>query len=372
MTRSVRRGFAAGLAVLALASLAGAGDIRFLVKDLYPIASVTGNEAALAAKIAAFLPKSLAAEIDGLGGLYARLGSGGPIVVAALDEFGYVVSGITPDGYLTLDRVGAPPVPIFDSFLLGHAVVVGTKAGPINGVVAQPAMHLLSRERRDQLAKELTLDLIFVDIAARTETEARARGVEILDPVSFKPVLAELAGDRLAGPGLGVKTLGAVLAAAAGLSVQAADLNKKPAAAQLAWMAQSRFPARGSRSSLGAARARNRMTGKTAIVLDIIPADRGETSPVFGKGVVLVQAKEGPSKIRDFIESTASEMKIPLQFRVGIESPLLAPFLANGGDAVILALPARYAGTPAETIDMKDAGRLVDLLTEVFGKGRFE
>ena len=46
-------GFAA--AFLAAASLSFADDVKVLVKDFYPIPSVTGNEAALAAKIAALL-----------------------------------------------------------------------------------------------------------------------------------------------------------------------------------------------------------------------------------------------------------------------------------------------------------------------------
>jgi putative aminopeptidase FrvX len=364
------RRFAAAAALLAAASLAFAGDIKVLVKDFYPIASVTGNEAALAAKVASMLPKSLTVEKDALGSLYARLGSGGPIITAALDEFGYVVSGMTPEGYLTVDRAVAPPVPIYDSFLFGHPVTIGTKAGPINGVVSQPAIHVLTRERREQLAQGPWIDLIFVDVAARSEDEVRGRGIEILDPVSFKPNLAELANNRWAGPGLGSKTLAAVLAARASQTVEQAELNKKPVAVQFAWMAQSRFPARGSRSSLGAARARAQLAGKTVVVLDTIPADRGEKSPVFGKGIVLIQAKEGPSKLRDAIEAAAVDKRIPLQLRTGSDSPLLAPFLADGSDALILALPARYAGTPAETIDMAEANDLVTLLGALLETGR--
>jgi putative aminopeptidase FrvX len=356
MSYPSRRRFAAAAAILAAATLAFAGDIKVLVKDIYPIPSVTGNEAALAAKIASMLPKSLTVERDGLGSLYARLGSGGPIIAAGLDEFGYVVSGITAEGYLTLDRAVAPPVPIYDSFLFGHPVVIGTKAGPLSGVVSQPAMHVLTRERREQLSLGPWLDWVFVDVAARNEDEVRGRGIEILDPISFKPNLAE--------------TLAAVLAAQAVLTAQPAEPNKKPAAAQFVWMAQSRFPARGSRASLGAFRARAQLTGKTAIILDIIPADRGEKSPVFGKGIVLLQAKEGPSKLRDAVEAAAVDCKIPLQLRTGSDSPLLAPFLAEGGDAVILALAVRYAGTPAETIDMAEANQLVTLLGALLETGR--
>jgi endoglucanase len=353
-------------AVLALAAAAVSADVRGLVKDLFPLPAVTGNEMILAAKIAALLPRTLTVETEGLGSLTAGSGSGGPAVLAALDEFGYVVSGFTADGYLTLDRAVAPPIPIADSFLLGHPVVIGTKTGPVIGIVSQPAMHLLTRERRDQLAKDLTLDLIFVDVGVRSEAEARAKGVEILDPVTFRQDLVSLAGDRLAGPSIGQKSTCAALLAVALDSAK----DKTPRPAQFVWMAQSRFPARGVRASLGALRAKTKLAPKTAIILDVIAADRGEKSPVFGKGIVVIQAKDAPSKLRQAIDDVAQERKIPLQYRSGMESPLLAPFLADGCDAVVLALPARYAGTPAEIIDLKDVQALADLVAAVLKTGR--
>lgn len=353
-------------AVLALAAAAASADVRGLVKDLFPIPAATGNEMVLAAKIASLLPQTLAVETEGLGSLTAGLGSGGPAVLAALDEFGYIVSGFTSDGYLTLDRAVALPVPIAVSFLLGHPVVIGTKSGAVTGIVSQPAMHLLTRERRDQLANDLTLDLIFVDVGVRSEAEARAKGVEILDPVTFRQDLVSLAGDRLAGPAMGQKSTCAALLAVALEAVK----DKTPPPAQFVWMAQSRFPARGVRASLGALRAKTKLAPKTAIVLDVIAADRGEKSPVFGKGLVLIQAKDAPSKLREAIDAAALARKIPLQYRTGVESPLLAPFLADGGDAVILALPARYAGTPAELVDLKDVQALVDLVAAVLKTGR--
>ncbi|MCK7479464.1 MAG: hypothetical protein M0C28_20540 [Candidatus Moduliflexus flocculans] len=50
-------------------------------------------------------------------------GAAGPtLVLAALDGYGHMVSGITPEGYLTLDRPVPPPHARFDAFLLGQPV----------------------------------------------------------------------------------------------------------------------------------------------------------------------------------------------------------------------------------------------------------
>jgi putative aminopeptidase FrvX len=352
----------------ALALSASAADVKDLLKELFPIPSTTGNEQFLAARIAGYLPKGAALSSDNLGGVYLRLGpSGGPVLAAGLDEFGYVVSGITPDGCLTLDRAVPAPLAMADSFLIGHPVVIMTKSKPVYGIVAQPAMHLLTRERRDRLARDLSLDNVFVDLGVRSAVEARARGIEILDPVTYWPDLTMLAGDYCSGPGLGQKALCAALAAAA------LELTSvKGAAADIVWAAQSRFPARGTRASLGMTRVRTKLAAVRAIVLETAAADRGPQSPLLGKGIVLRQAKDGPSKVREAAEAAALEKKLLLQYRAGSESPQLAPFVSDGGDAISLALPVRYAGTPSETVSLRDVTALAALLTEIVKEGRLK
>jgi putative aminopeptidase FrvX len=359
----------AGTLVLALAASAGAGgaEVKGLVKGIYPIPAATGNEEFLAAGIAALLPRGMATERDNLGGLYARAGSSGPAltVLAPLDEFGYVVSSITDDGYLRLDRAAAPPVAIADSFLLGRSVAIVTGSGRVEGLVCQPSLHLMTPERRVELAKPLTLDYIFVDVGARSEEDVSARGIRVLDPVTIRPELAVLAGERLAGPGLGQKAVCAALLAVA--RDLAAD---KGAAADLVWSAQSRFIKRAVKSSLGALRVREKLSTKTALVLDIVPADRDAKGPSIGRGPVISQAKDEPSALREAVEAAAAARNIPLQFRSGDESPLLLPFLADGGVALVLGLPVRYAGTPGEVVDLKDVQRLADLVAEVIRERR--
>jgi endoglucanase len=370
----IRRRIAAfSLIALVCASPAAASpaDLKDLVRQLYPVPSATGNEEILAAKIASLLPKSAAVERDNLGGLFARFGAAGETalaVVTPLDEFGYAVSNILPDGYLQLDRLGTPPVGIFDAFLMGHDVVLSTRSGLRQGIVVQPAMHVLSTEMRDKIAKSVTLDMIYVDVGARSEADVRAKGIDILDPVTFSQDLAVLANDRLAGTALGLKTNAAVLTALA----EAAGGGSLPQATALGWMTQTRMAARGSRSALGAVRARNRLAPKAAIVLGTVAADRGEKSPVFGKGIVVIQAKEGPMKLRDAVDAVAKEKGIALQAQTGGEGAILTPFLADGAEALILALPVKFAGTPSEVVDMKDARSLLDLVSDIVRTGRMK
>jgi len=345
-----------------------AQDIQSLVREIFPIPSATGNENALAAKIELSLPKSVPKEKDPLGSLYVRLGKGEPrlAVLAALDEYGYIVSGITSDGYLRLDRAVTAPHPLFDSYLLGHPVVVSTANGLLEGIVSQPAMHLLTRERRDELARNFSLDLVYLDIGTRSEEEVRAKGVEILDPVTFWPDLSELANQRWAGHALGQKTGCAVLLSLAGET----SASKFAQETTLGWLAQTKFPARGTRTALGAMRVKRKFLPQQVIILDMVPAERGEKSPALGKGPVLVQAKEGPSKLKDQIEATARKMNIPLQYLTGVESSVMAPFLGDSTEVVGLALPVKFPHTPVEVVDFKDAQALKKLLQGTLVSGR--
>ncbi len=359
----------AALAALGLAvSAAGAAEVKALTKDLFAVPSTTGNEDRLAGKIKALLPKGLAVEEDGLGTIAVRsAGTPGPLlIVAALDGYGHMVGGFTPDGYLTLDRPVAPPHARFDAFLMGQPVVVTTARGPVPGIVAQPALHLLTPERRRTLVDGFSLESAFVDIGVRSEKEARARGVERLDPVTFPAVLTELAGGQWAGPSLGLK--GAAAALLAALEGPAAVGGPETV---VAWAAQTKFGARGrgARPAVGAARARARWQPQRTIVVDLVAAGKGDGFPFPGGGPVLVQYKSGPSELRRALEAAAAAAGAPLQFMTGPDTPLSLPFEVPPAEVVALALPVRFLDTPSEVVSLGDLEALAGILKRFLQTG---
>ena len=356
-----RTGLLLALACLTAVSLR-AEDVKSLTKAVFSIPSTTGNEDLLAGKIRGLLPRGLAVEEDGLGTVAVRFrGPGAPtFLLAALDGYGHIVSGITSDGYLTIDRPVAPPHARFDAYLLGQPVIVSTARGPVQGVVSQPAMHLLTQERRKTLVENFSLENAFIDIGVRSEREARDKGVEILDPVTFWPVLTELAGDKWSGPSLGLKTVAAVLVAVA------ESLTEEPPSGEtvIAWAAQTKFAARGrgARPALGALRAKTKWNPGRTVVVDVIAAGKDGTAPVLGKGPVLVLAKDGPTALRQAFERAAAGAGIACQFLIAADSPLTIPFAGPPSEVLILALPVLFLNTPSEVVDLKDLQALRDLL----------
>src|SRR5580658_4705491 len=116
---------------------AAAGEAQEL-RELADIPSVPGYESQLVGKIrdqlSAFHPT-----MDNLGDVMVTLGSGAPhrLIVSPVDEPGFVVSGITDDGYLRLQRLPQSGLPaVFNDLYSAQPVKIGTTNGQwLDGVV---------------------------------------------------------------------------------------------------------------------------------------------------------------------------------------------------------------------------------------------
>ena len=86
-------------------SVAQSGLVNDL-RELVETPAVPGYEQQLAAKIAAKL-KSFSPKVDEQSNVTVTIGKGTPhrLIVASMDEPGFVTSGITSDRYLTLQRL---------------------------------------------------------------------------------------------------------------------------------------------------------------------------------------------------------------------------------------------------------------------------
>ena len=168
------------------------------------IPAVSGYEQDLAGRIRDEL-KALSPKTDNLGNVYVTLGSGSPhrLLVASLDEPGYIVSAITADGYLRVQRLPqTAPHPLFDLLHSAQPVWVMTRSGKkIPGVVAGLSVHLLPA--RVNPPKMNHPDEMYIDIGAASAAEVRAAGVDLLDPIALNRQLYALGNDEVAGVAVG-------------------------------------------------------------------------------------------------------------------------------------------------------------------------
>jgi len=295
-----------------------------LVVRLANMSAVTGLEDAMAESLAAALPGAVT---DRAGNVILVRGSGQPtrIALCPMDEMGYVVGAITPEGYLTLRRVGATLVgPLYDQYLEGQRVTVFGRRGPLPGVVGVRSTHL-TRGRPAAPEEPFNLDNAYVDVGAATAAGAQALGVEILAPVTREKRAHRYGADLLAAPAASARAACAALLAAAG-----------------------RLPAAGPAGTFIAAftRRRNlRWDGGSTVVIehahgaaaaDVVLLGGASGADSLGSGAVL-SGRDSLPAAQGFQAATAWD------------------------------LPTRYARTPVETVSLKDVAALADKLQAFLG-----
>jgi len=156
-----------------------------LARELAAIPAPSGSETKLMEAIehASALPTG---RLDNLGNLSYPLGQGPHplLLVTEVDEPGFVVSAVLPNGYLRLKEVVArAPMPAgFTQLLFGNRVSILTAKEPVAGVGVGLSIHL-QPSRKPETAPGYTGDDLYVDVGATSAAEVSAAGIQLLDPV---------------------------------------------------------------------------------------------------------------------------------------------------------------------------------------------
>jgi putative aminopeptidase FrvX len=362
------------LAVCALQVVPSA-RAQSLEKDLAWLAetpAVSGYEQELAAQIRDRL-KSFSPRTDNLGNVYVTLGTGAPhrLIATSIDEPGYVVSAITPDGFLRVQRLPQqPPNAVFDLLHAAQPVWVLTRSGKkVSGVFAGLSVHL--QPGRQNAPKMNHPDEMYVDIGAASADEVRAAGVDLLDPVALNRELRALGANELSTPAVGDRFGSAVLL----------ELLRRMDASKLKGTLTVAFATQQWTGGRGFGRLLNELHPDEVVFVGRIGAPRQPTvvgqpapsakaaEPKTGSGVLLaVKDLAAPfAALPGELKDLAQHNSIPLT------TAAAAP-LRSGG---VEPLPERTAQlgianvwpvTPAESLARTDLKTLADLL-EAYASG---
>ncbi len=181
-----------------------AGPLQNDLAELVATPAVSGYEGQLGNQIRLKLTR-WHPRIDNLGDVIVTMGNGAPhrLIVAPMDEPGLVVSDVTSDGYLRVQRLpqfGLPP--IYNELYAAQPVKVETRSGKwINGVVAGLSVHLFPG--RMKVPNPEDLDDVYIDIGADSAAEVHAAGVDNLSPIALDRSLFDLGGEEYAGVSVG-------------------------------------------------------------------------------------------------------------------------------------------------------------------------
>lgn len=166
--------------------------MKELLKELCMINGVSGDENAVREYIIEKVKNICEYRTDNLGNLIClRKGRKTPqkkiMVVAHMDEVGFIVTSVRSDGTLTFGTVGG----VDASVTIGRQVKVGKNS--LSGVIGSTAVHNLSKEQRE---KAPSISNLYIDIGAADKEEAE-KHVRLGDCVYFDSEFIEFGENRI-------------------------------------------------------------------------------------------------------------------------------------------------------------------------------
>ena len=338
--------------------------LRDLTMAYCAVPGLSGHEARIRAAIQADLGGG---QVDTLGNLW-RTYSGDAdapsiMLFTHMDQLGFIVRKIEPDGFLRLERLGGVP----ERALAAQAVTICTRDGDLPGIIANKSHHATTPEEKYHVVPYRAL---YVDAGFASKAQAEAAGVRIGTPVVYRGNAFMLGPDRLAGTAVDDRAGCAVLVA---LGDHLAKRAGGPTV-HLCFTTQEEFNLRGAQPLA------QRLQPDIAIQIDLMlacdtpdMADRGEMALGGGPGMSLYSFHgrgtlngviPHPALVRR-VEEAAQATGLPLQrsAQTGVLTDLSYVQLQGHGVACVdLGYPMRYSHSALEVCDLNDLVQLVQLL----------
>ena len=354
--------------------------IRNNLKALDDVPAISGYEKQLvdqiSSRLAAFHP-----QVDNIGDIVVTLGSGAPhrLLVTGIDEPGFVVSAITDDGYLRVQRLpqgGLPPM--FNELYSAQPVKIGTTAGGwIDGVVAGLSVHLAPG--RANPPKSNDLDEMYIDIGATSADEVRKAGVDVLSPIAISRSLSNLADAEFAGAAVGDR-----FGAAALINLLALiDPASVKGTLTIAFVVQQRTGARGLQRILTTMQFDEMIyVGRLFAGGPVTGAENLRRAPRKepGSGVLFSgeETSAAPGSLAAALkEELAHTSKVP--FVPDYSAPIIPPSYLQAPQMPAkfahIGIATAWADTPAETISVADFNHLITALvvySNAYGRSSFK
>jgi len=307
-------------------------------------------------------------EVDRLGNVIGWLGVDDPsaqtvMLIAHMDEVGFVVRGVQDDGLLRLWRVGGIP----EKAMAGQAVAVCPEHRErVPGVIGGRSHHVTPAEQKYVVDK---VEDVFVDVGMRNKADVRAAGITVGTPVTWWPFF-HVTGRRVMSKSLDNR-LGLFV-----LLEALKRLSTRDRAVNVAFVSTVHEEWSAWASITSAATVEPDM----AIVLDVAiasdtPGMNALTEINLGDGPVIgtyMFHPRGPHmgtipnpKLRKRLIGTAEGAGVRYQlgtFYGGMTDSSYMQYSGQGIPVADVGIPARYTHHPIEVGSLTDAEATLDLI----------
>jgi putative aminopeptidase FrvX len=360
-----RKVFASILILLGVAAPAAAQSRAWdILRDIVLVPGVSGHEGPVADFIQSRLPAGVKAERDAMANLTITIGSGHPSIlfVAHMDELGWIVDRITPEGHVRVKPGGG----ILPQTVEARPVLIHSVKGDVAGIVApRPGYDERGTPNEAREEKPFAAEAFDIDLGVSTEAEARALGVAEGDSVTARKTITDFAPGLMATRAVDDRAgCAALLDALRRLKPD----SVKGRTVLLAWDVQEET------GLFGAAELAKTLKPDYVFAIDtFVSTDSPLESKRFGflpvgRGAVIRAVDSSnvtPKTEIAKVLAIAKRRMIPIQLgnsRGGNDGSV---FLPGGAVDIPLSWPGSYAHSLIEKIDRRDLEALSDLILAI-------
>ena len=329
----------------------------------------SGHEEAVREQVKKLLPRWAKPQTDGAGNLVLTLGNAKPnsnakkiAFVAHLDEIGYQVRSIEPDGRLLMDVLGGG----YTEYFLGHVMLLHkTDGSTVGGVLELPA-------KWDQPGFEWPHGPNVMDepahmyVGTHSAEETQKLGIKVGDwatvPKKYRALLGTRANARSFDDRVGCAAL---IEAVKSLGPDFGDRQ-----VTFIWSTEEEVGLKGAAAAAERLAKESNAPDFVFAIDTFVSADSPIESKRFadaeiGKGFVIRAVDNSNVAPREYVDRVvrlANENKIPVQYGVTGGGNDGAVFVRYGAVNVPLGWPLRYSHSPAEVIDTRDYDSLAKIV----------
>lgn len=343
-----------------------------LLERLTEVHGVSGYEANIGKTVCRELEKYVdSIETDSFGNIISlkkstRKDSPKIMLAAHMDEIGLIIKYIDEKGFLNFEKIGGiPPRNLFS-----QPVQVHGKKGPIPGLV-----YTKPPETPEEATKIPDIKDFFIDIGARNRTEAEKLGIHIGDSITFEKSFKQLGnGTLIASKAFDDRVgIAVIIQTMKNLTTQTLQAHVYGVAD-----VQEEVGCRGAQV------AAYKIAPDMAIAIDVtiagdipgVPEKDQVTKLGAGPAIKIMDSTAGQlgliahQKVRELLQSTAEEEKIPYQMEVlprGSTDAATIHLTREGVPSGVISIPTRYVHS-YEVIDLNDVANATKLLTATIKK----
>lgn len=338
-----------------------------LMKELTEAHGPTGNEEPVGRIVAKHLrPLVSEIKVDGLGSIIGTkkgsVGSPRIMLAAHMDEVGFIVKTITPEGFVYTNPVGGWRDPV----LLAQRWVILTRKGPVVAVSGAKTTHVTPAEEKHLSVPQRD---VFLDVGARSREEAEATfGIQPGDPVAPDSPFQIMANGEFYMAKAWDDRVGLALIIEALKRLQS---QTHPNTVVAVATTQEEVGLRGAHTSTALVEPDLGISLEVGVASDYPGTSLKEAQEALGKGpgIFLLDSSMIPSrKLKEFVVEVARKHRIPVQFEVlsgyGEDGAEIQRY-KGGRPSINLTVPTRYLHSHVGILSRQDFDKAVDLLVAV-------